>query len=1015
MTSLKQIILATALFCIHFITAVGQPTAIQTSPEAAYEEGVARYKRGAYDLALPLLEKTFRQWDAEEKFPNSAAQREGAFYLYDCLLKLQREQVIQSAQTFIEREDPVLLKNKLSFQLADYYFRKNDFKNSMEYDARAGAEGLSKEQRNQVAFRRAYALFHFNRYAEAKPLFELLAKQPLDAYFEKANYYYGYLCFLEKDFATALTSFRLIESALLYKDVVPFYLASIYLSENALDSALAIGEKALERTTVSFRPEIARMVGHIHYDRRNYSKAALYLGQYVSANSKVGRDVFFELHDSYYRLKQYEKAAVGLKELSAGTDKLSRIALYMLADVYLQTGDKVAARNAFSMSAADSTDAVQQEVALFLFAKLSAELQFYGEAIAAIEQFNLRYPQSSYRKEAIELMVSLLAATSNYKDALVLLESLEKPSDATRQIIPVIRFGRAMQWLNDQQDQEAEKLLDQVINDPKSGSALPTAHYWKGEIAYRKGDIKQAKEYFLLFLRSGSKGQGEANIITAYYNLGYCYLKEANYAAALEQFQKAAPQVNKQAGKMEQDAAIRQADCYFMQKKYSTAKSLYQQSIDFKWQNADYATFQQALILGISSTKAKIELLKSMESSYPTSALLPEAIMQIAMSLMSDEKFREAIPYLNAVARQDTTHPFHIEASLQLGIAWYNLDEQEKALAQFSAVVKKAPYSEAAVEALENIRAICLESGNAEMYETQMRALGREVSRSEADSLAYASIQLKLSAGDCKSAVKLCDQYLSRFAGSSKEVEVLYQKSECLMVGNNKSELLPVYELICTKGSNPYIEKAARWVARYYFFDLKDFAKAQPYYELLQQYAATDEAKLESYRGNLRCLYQLKNIEKGVLVARELLLQKQAATDDQALSYLMIGKSEQANKIFDKALVAFRQVLSRNKGEWAAEAGYEMAACQFALGDLSAAEQMAFEVIKKSGSYAFWVTKSYLLLGDIFYTQKDYFNAKATYQSIAENARDNSLKEEGARKLLQVKEEEAKAGKTNNQ
>jgi tetratricopeptide (TPR) repeat protein len=687
----------------------------------------------------------------------------------------------------------------------------------------------------------------------------------------------------------------------------------------------------------------------------------------------------------------------------------------MLADVYLQTGDKAAARNAFSLSASDSADAVQQEVSLFLFAKLSAELQFYGEYIAAIEKLNQRYPTSSYRKEALELLVSLLAATSNYKDALVLLESLEHPSLATQQLIPIIRFGRAMQWLNDQQDQEAEKLLDQVIADPKSAAALPPAHYWKGEILYRKGETLKAKEYFLSFLRSASKGQGEANIVTAHYNLGYCYLKEANYTAALEQFQKAAPEIKKEIGRMEQDAVIRQADCYFMQKKYSTAKSLYQQSIDHKWSNADYATFQQALILGISSTKAKIELLKSMESSYPTSALLPEAVMQIAMTLMSDEKFKEAIPYLNAVARQDTAHPFHIEATLQLGIAFYNLDESEKALAQFSAVVKKAPYAEAAAEALENIRAICLESGNAEMYETQMRALGREVSRSEADSLAYASIQLKLSAGDCKSAIRLCDQYLSRFAGSTKEVEVLHQKSECLMAGNNKQELLPVYELICAKGNNPYIEKAARWLARHYFFDQKNFAKAQPYYELLQQYAATDEFKIESYRGNLRCLYQLKNIEKGVVVARELLLQQQAATDDQALCYLMIGKYEQSNQFFDKALVSYRQVLSRNKGEWAAEAGYEMAACHFALGNLSAAEQMAFEVIKKSGSYAFWVTKSYLLLGDIFFAQKDYFNAKATYQSIADNARDNTLKEEGAQKLLQVKEEEAKASKTNNQ
>jgi hypothetical protein len=45
------------------------------------------------------------------------------------------------------------------------------------------------------------------------------------------------------------------------------------------------------------------------------------------------------------------------------------------------------------------------------------------------------------------------------------------------------------------------------------------------------------------------------------------------------------------------------------------------------------------------------------------------------------------------------------------------------------------------------------------------------------------------------------------------------------------------------------------------------------------------------------------------------------------------------------------------------------------------------------GSYDLWVTKSYLLLGDIYVQQKDLFNAEATYKSIVENATIPELKE----------------------
>jgi len=75
------------------------------------------------------------------------------------------------------------------------------------------------------------------------------------------------------------------------------------------------------------------------------------------------------------------------------------------------------------------------------------------------------------------------------------------------------------------------------------------------------------------------------------------------------------------------------------------------------------------------------------------------------------------------------------------------------------------------------------------------------------------------------------------------------------------------------------------------------------------------------------------------------------------------------------------------------------------------AEKAAFETIDKSGSYALWITKSYILLGDIYVKEKDYFNAKATFQSVVANASMPELKEEAQRKLDQVTEEEKKVSK----
>ena len=107
-------------------------------------------------------------------------------------------------------------------------------------------------------------------------------------------------------------------------------------------------------------------------------------------------------------------------------------------------------------------------------------------------------------------------------------------------------------------------------------------------------------------------------------------------------------------------------------------------------------------------------------------------------------------------------------------------------------------------------------------------------------------------------------------------------------------------------------------------------------------------------------------------------------------------------------------MVSLNKAALAAEARYEIAACWLELNKLSDAEKSAFEVINKSGSYDFWVTKAYILLGDVYFRQKDYFNAKATFQSIVDNTIEPNLKAEAQTKLDQVVAEESRNSKIGN-
>src|ERR1035438_4745985 len=125
---------------------------------------------------------------------------------------------------------------------------------------------------------------------------------------------------------------------------------------------------------------------------------------------------------------------------------------------------------------------------------------------------------------------------------------------------------------------------------------------------------------------------------------------------------------------------------------------------------------------------------------------------------------------------------------------------------------------------------------------------------------------------------------------------------------------------------------------------------------------------------------------------------------------MIIGKSYLADGKCDAALPYFRTVTSLSRATYGAEAQYQIAACESQQGRLKEAEKSAFEVIHKSGSYELWVTKAYLLLGDVYLKEKDYFNAKATFQSVIDNAKIEELRQQAQQKLNQVTEEESKNG-----
>ncbi len=997
-----------------FVAATAQPTHAVTDAEKKYKDAKELFVKEQYALAYPLLKDLKAQY-ADNAISNHTYINDDVNYYYVvCELRLQQPIAEDEARHYIDVVNNEPRRQLMSFHLARYLFVKEDYNDALTFYDRAGLDNLSNDEIADAKFEKAYCYFTLKQFDEAKPLFNEIHQLPNNKYYFAANYYYGFISYYDRQYNEALKSFKLVETKDEYKGVVPYYIAEIYYFQGKKDEALRYGESVLARGgALYYEKEMKLLMGQLHFERKEFAKALPLLEYYVNNSTKVDKEVLYELSYCYYQANQLNKAIDGFKQLSGQKDSLGQNSMYLLGDCYLRTNQKANARTAFQYCAYNNSNAKQQEVSRFIYAKLSYELGYQDIALNELKKFLNDYPNSEYEVEAKEILVGLLANTNNFSDALSLYESMGKPTVAMQKVYPRILFGRAVEYINDQQMVRADELLTKVLSDPNAAPILPFVHFWKGEIALRNQKYDDAIRYFSLYLQSSAPSQGEATPPAARYNLGYSWMKKENYKQALNYFEQVTKSPTATSSPVEQDAYVRSADCYFMNRDFAKANTMYDNVINNALPQSDYAYFQKAMIAGVKSSAEKIRTLNTLTRQYPKSNLVTDVNMEIANTYMADEKFREAIPYLNNILNAADAGGLKPVAYLKLGLSYYNIDDNKNALLNYQALIQKYPQSPEADDALDNIKSIYVEEGHPNDYVELMRKNGKNISVSEADSLNYTAAELKYNNGDCAAAINGFNSYLQQYTTGAFALEANYYRSECYLKAKDWKNALTGYDYVNAKGLNRYFEKATLEAARINYFELKDYAGAKKYFASLLTGSANQDNILEALRGLVRCQYLLKDYATANETAKTLLTKKGISTDDKSIAFLVLGKSQQLNNDCAAAISSFKSCAAINKAAWGAEARYEVANCQFTSGNYATAEKSAMAVIKETGSYDNWVTKAYILLGDIFMQQKDYFNAKATYESVAKNSVIPELKNEAQQKLDKAIEAEKAGSKIN--
>jgi len=1003
MIKLKAALLAIFSLFLTINISQGQETQYYTEPDVVYRKALDLYNRGLYANSQKLFEEYIKISDRDVNH----LKTESEFYRAMCAIELDNNDAEYLIVTFINNHPESQKIDLAYFAMGKMQYQQKKYTKSISWLSKIDKNGIDKDKQFEMQFILGYCYFMTNDFDNAnKWLYQV--KDVDNKFAAPATYYYSHIAYLQKKYATAVKGFEKLKENETFAPIVPFYISQIYYLQGDYSKVVSYSPPLLKDNTTKRTPEIARIIGESYFKLKQYDSAVVYLEKYAEKTQQLTRDDHYLIGFAYYKNQKYADAAKYLERVSTTDDSLSQNAHYHLADCYLQQNDKAKARQAFGMASKLDFDGIIKEDALFNFAKLTYEQLYapFNEAIDAFRTYIQLYPNTPRTDEAYNYLTLAYLSTRNYSEAVESLEKIKNKDATIKAAIQKTAYYRGLELFQNLNFEEAIKMFDLSLQHSNYNQNLAAeATYWQAESYYRVENYSKATEgYNKFILTPGAFNLPEFNM--AHYNLGYSHFKMKNYDEAIVWFRKFTSLSNDEKNIYVGDAYNRIGDSFFIQRRYWAAIDYYDKAISIDKTDADYAAFQRGFSLGlVERPQKKVESLLALTTKYPNSNYMDDAIFELAESYMVLNQPKDAKANYQKIERYYTGSSYYVKALVQLGLIYYNTENPDTAMQYYKRVVEGFPGTSEAKNALIGIRNIYVDKGDASTYFEYASKLGSiaNMSLAEKDSLTYMAAEKLYVNGDCDKSNLAFTQYLKDFPQGSFAINANYYLGDCYYRSNNTDAAIESFSRVAAMPKNSFTEQSLLQLGKIYF-NKEEYQKCFDTYNKLEQIAELKTSLLDARLGKLRCAFLLSDFNNIPAIANSVLATEKLPTEIETETRFKLAKTLlELNKV-DDALIEFAKVAANLKTKEGAESKYQIAKIYLDKGEYSKAETEVFAFSEKNTPHQYWLAKSFILLADVYMKQDDFFQAKATLQSVIDgySTTNDGIIDEATGKLNQL-------------
>jgi tetratricopeptide (TPR) repeat protein len=897
------------------------------------------------------------------------------------------------------------------FELAKFYYDQQNYAQASNYFQKVAPANLSQSQRAESDFKLGYSHFQLKEYDQARILFDR-NKQENSQYRYASSYYAGYLAFRAGDYAGARKDLLVAAENDAYRGVVPAIMTQIYYREGNYDGLITYATQALQQTPPpQSADEIQLLVGDAYYQKQDYKQAGTYFDQYAAAHKgQLEPGLQYKIGFANYKEGDYQHAIANLKNVAARRDSLGQNAAYHLGLSYLQAGQKTAALAAFDAARQSTIEKTLSENATLKYAQVQYELGNLPDVIAALRDFRRKYPRSKNQPVVDQLLSDGFLSSTDYAEALSYLEGLgEDRSSTLNGTYQRIAYSQAATLYNNGDYTQALPLLDKSLKYPQDDALRAAAQVLRGEIYSVGQQYPEAITAYAAAARSARQG-GVSDEETQYvqlarYGLGYAYYNTKQYDKARPQFQAfLSDAAAKPSDPNYYDTTLRLADTYYVAKSYQQALDLYDKVIQANAPDKDYAYYQKGLTLGLLGRKDEAsQTLASLLKSNPDSRYAEQAVFQQAQLDFQAGDYAPAAEGFTRLIQNRPTSSLLPDAYQRRGVAYANLEQQDKAVADFQKVLTDYPRSTAAQQALYSLQESLTALGRTEEFDQALASFKAQNPNSKAtESVEFEAAKSLYLAEKYTQALPRVQAYLKQYPDNALAPDARFILADSYLRTGAKAQALPLLKAVVTENKSEFVNRAVGRVADLEL-ENKNYPEAIKYYERLRTASSNRREVATATLGLLRAYYDGGDYAKARTTATDLQGLAGATANATNTALLYQGKADFKLGNLDQAATELAATVAAAPSDvTGAEAQYTLAEVLFKQKKYDEAITEAFKVNSNYSAYELWQGRAFLLLADVYTAQRDIFQARATLNSVIDNKFPVAEVIEGARQRLKA-------------